>query len=199
MKGFTSLGLFHEFGDPPIEWQADFETELLAEQHADGAWRGCDWGDDILCTTWALLTLQKVAPPPTAPVDIKPTSCRNPLNVKSKGVLPVAILGTDLFDATQVDPASVRLEGVAPLRWDLEDVATPFEPYVGKKDAYDCTEEGPDGHMDLTLKFDEQEVVAALGDVSDGDVLVLQLTGDLFDGGSFVGEDVVVILKKGKE
>jgi hypothetical protein len=201
MKGFTSLGLFHEFGDPPIAWQADFETELLDEQQGDGSWPRTNWdyGDPpILSTTWALLTLQKVAPPPTAPVDIKPTSCPNPLNVKSKGVLPIAILGTDTFDATQVDPASVRLEGVAPLRWDLEDVATPFEPFVGKEDAYDCTEEGPDGYMDLTLKFDEQEVVAALGDVSDGDVLVLQLTGDLVEGGSFVGEDVVVILKKGK-
>ena len=134
------------------------------------------------------------------PVDIKPQSCRNPLNVKDKGDLPVAILGTDTFDVTQVDPASVDLEGVSPLRWDLEDVATPFgPPYVGKEDAFDCTEEGPDGYMDLTLKFDTQEVVAALGPVNDGDVLVLQLTGSLLDGGPFFGEDVVVILKKEKQ
>ena len=32
------------------------------------------------------------------PIDIKPQSCPNPLNVNSKGVLPVAILGTDTFD-----------------------------------------------------------------------------------------------------
>lgn len=197
MKGFTSLGI-HEFGDPPIDWQTDFETVLLAQQNGDGFWSGCIWGDETLCTTWALLTLQKVAPPPAVPVDIKPTSCRNPLNVGAKGVLPVAILGTEDFDVTQVDPASVELEGVSPLRWSLEDVATPYEPYLGKEDAYDCTEEGPDGFMDLTLKFDTQEVVAALGNVSDGDVLVLQLTGNLLEEGSFVGEDVVVILKKGK-
>ena len=135
-------------------------------------------------------------PPQAVPVDIKPGSCPNPVNVKAKGVLPVAILGTGEFDVTQVDLASVDLEGVAPLRWNWEDVATPF---VGKEDAYDCTEEGPDGYMDLTLKFDTQEVVSALGDeVSDGDVLVLQLTGMLLDGNPFVGEDVVVILKKGK-
>jgi hypothetical protein len=130
-------------------------------------------------------------------IDIKPTSCRNPLNVKSKGVLPVAILGDESFDVTQVDPASVRLEGVAPLRWDREDVATPFEPYLGKQDAFDCTEAGPDGYLDLTLKFNSQEVVAALGAVNDGDVLVLQLTGNLmeeFGGNSIIGEDVVVIL-----
>jgi len=136
------------------------------------------------------------------PVDIKPTSCRNPLNVGSKGVLPVAILGTEDIDMTQIDPASVRLEGVAPLRWALEDVATPFEPYTGKEDAFDCTTEGPDGFLDLTFKFDTQEIVADLGDVEDGDVLVLQLTGNLmeeYDGTAIVGEDVVVILKKGKK
>jgi hypothetical protein len=132
------------------------------------------------------------------PVDIRPTSCRNPLNVKEKGVLPVAILGTEDFDVSMVDPATVRLEGVAPLRWDMEDVATPFEPYTGKADAFDCTEEGPDGFMDLTLKFDAQEVVAALGEVNDGDVLVLELTGNLTDDRAIAGEDVVVILKKGK-
>ena len=60
------------------------------------------------------------------PVDIKPTSCPNPLNVKSKGVLPVAILGTVDFDVSDIDPATVLLEGVPPLRWALEDVATPL-------------------------------------------------------------------------
>lgn len=132
-------------------------------------------------------------------VDIKPQSCRNPLNVGSKGVLPVAILGTGDIDVSQIDPATVQLEGVSPLRWAMEDVATPFEPFTGKADAYDCTTEGPDGFMDLTLKFNHQEIIAALGPVSDGDVLVLQLTGNLlpdFGGTPIVGEDVVVILNK---
>ena len=137
------------------------------------------------------------------PVDIKPQSCPNPLNVNDNGVLPVAILGTEDFDVTKVDPASVRLEEVAPLRWALEDVVTPFEPYTGKEDCFeDCTTKGPDDFMDLTLKFSEQEVISALGDVSDGDCLVLHLTGNLkeeYGGSPFVGEDVVLILKKGKK
>jgi hypothetical protein len=133
------------------------------------------------------------------PVDIKPQSCRNPLEVDKKGVLPVAILGTADFDVSEIDPATVELMGVAPLRWAMEDVATPYEPYVGKQDAFDCTEAGPDGFVDLTLKFDAQEIVAALGDVSDGDVLVLHLRGllkDEFGSHTFFGEDVIVILKK---
>ena len=129
-------------------------------------------------------------------VDVKPQSCRNPLNVKAKGVLPTAIVGTSGFDVTQVDVSTVKLEGVSPLRSALEDVATPFEPFVGKEDAFDCTTEGADGFLDLTLKFDVQAVVAALGPVTDGDVLVLHLTGNMLDGTLLVGEDVVVILKK---
>ena len=50
------------------------------------------------------------------PMDIKPTSCPNPLNKKDKGVLPVAILGTEDYDVTMVDPSSVQLAGVVPLR-----------------------------------------------------------------------------------
>ena len=130
------------------------------------------------------------------PIDIKPQSCPNPLNVNKKGVLPVAILGTASFDVTEVDPSTVMLEGVAPLRWDLEDVATPF--YNGIEDCTDCHELGSDGYLDLTLKFDAQEVIAALGLVDDGDCLVLKLTWELFDGTPLEGEDVVLILKKGK-
>ncbi len=146
--------------------------------------------------------MQVSVPAPTAvAVDIKPRSCPNPLNVKSRGKLPVAILGTDAFDVEQIDPASVRLEGVAPLRWALEDVATPYEPFVGKRDARDCTTRGPDGYRDLTLKFDTREIVAALGEVDDGEVRVLELTGNLkeaYGGTPIVGEDVILILRKGK-
>jgi hypothetical protein len=133
------------------------------------------------------------------PVDIKPQSCPNPLNVKARGVLPVAILGAADFDVAQIDSNSIKLEGVSPLRSALEDVATPFEPYLGKVEATDCTEEGADGYLDLTLKFDNQAIVEALGQVSDGEVKVLQLTGNLkseFGSTPITGEDVVVILNK---
>jgi hypothetical protein len=141
-------------------------------------------------------------------VDIKPESCPNPLNLKDKGVLSVAIVGTEGFDVTQVDPASVTLAGVSPLRWSVEDSAIPYEPYLGKQEVYDCIEYYPDeygaydGIPDLTLSFKAREVLAALGDVSDGDVLVLQLEGNLLDefgGGAILGEDVIVILKRDKK
>ena len=134
-------------------------------------------------------------------MDIKPESCPNPLNVNSKGVLPVAILGTDVFDVTQVDPVTVRLEGVAPLRWDWEDVATPYESSGEVEYCMDCTADGPDEFLDITLKFNTQEVVGVIGEVDDRDCLQLTLTGNLFEefgGTPIVGEDVVLILKKVK-
>lgn len=48
-------------------------------------------------------------------IDIKPGSIRNPINLGSRGLTPVAILGTDVFDVTTVDPESVLFAGV-PIR-----------------------------------------------------------------------------------
>lgn len=132
-------------------------------------------------------------------VDIKPQSCPNPCNVNSKGVVSIAILGTEDFDVTQVDPTTVELnEVVEPLRWNFEDVSTP----TANVDPYTCTTEGPDGFMDLVFKFKTQEIVEAMnGDVSDGDMIFLYLTGRLkeeFNGRSFAGRDWVVIIKKGQ-
>jgi len=122
-------------------------------------------------------------------------------------------LGTEDFDVTEIDPATVLLEGIAPLRWAYEDVSTPFEPYTGKTDCdSDCNTLGPDGYTDLTLKFDTQELLGVIGVpmteltdaevttlvLSNGDCLVLELTGELLDGTPIYGEDVVRILKKGK-
>jgi hypothetical protein len=128
-------------------------------------------------------------------VDIKPGSFPNPLNVNKRGVLSVAICGTESFDVTQIDPASIFLgPTVPPLRWSLEDVATPFDGGIG-----DGHELGADGYLDLVLKYDAQEVVAALGTPNDGDVLVLAFLGNLkaeFGGTPIIGVDVVVIIKK---
>jgi hypothetical protein len=78
----------------------------------------------------------------------------------------------------------------------LQDVATPYYPLTGKTDAFDCTTAGRDGFLDLVMHFRAQDVLAALGLVSDGQVLVVQLTGKLKDGTNIVGEDVIVILKR---
>ncbi|HUW19500.1 MAG TPA: hypothetical protein VMW16_09370 [Sedimentisphaerales bacterium] len=127
-------------------------------------------------------------------IDIKPGSCPNPLNLESKGVLCVAVLGSEALDVTMIDPASVRLQGVvAPVRSSLQDVSGP--PADGG--ACDCGE-GPDGYTDLVLKFKTQDVVAELipdsGELNKGDVLVLTLTAGLTNGKEIMGEDCVVLV-----
>ena len=128
-------------------------------------------------------------------VDIKPQSCPNPVNVKSKGVLPVAILGSDVLDVTDIELDTILLEGVGPLRGSYEDVANP----VIDETECACTSEGADGYMDLTLKFEIQDIITALGDVFDGEMWMLHLTGKLKDGTPIEGTDCIVIKKKGKK
>lgn len=127
-------------------------------------------------------------------VDIKPQSCPNPINVGASGVLPVAILGTSSFDVTTIDPLTVKLQGVSPLRSALEDVATPFTGAL--TDATSCTTVGPDGFADLVLQFSSPAISTALGAVTNGQVLLLTLTGNLktqFGGTPITGQDIVVI------
>ena len=96
-------------------------------------------------------------------IDIKPGSCPNPLNLKNKGVLPIAILGTKEIDVKAIDTDTIGLsregvEGVVqPIRYSYEDVATPFEGEL-----CDCHDLNGDGYMDLTLKFRVPELVEIL-------------------------------------
>lgn len=192
-----------------IDWYADLADYIVNSQLPDGSWGPDYWtGDMELATAWALLTLEKAAPPPPQVIvalDIKPQSCPNPLNVplmqsqinpagngipSANAVLPVAILGTAEFDVSTIDPTTLALEGVAPTRWALEDVATP----VVDGEECECTTAGPDGYMDLTLKFPKAQIIAAIGPVIDGEVLALTLTGDLIDNGTaIIGTDCVII------
>ena len=193
MKGLEYMGVPHDGISGVADWYMDFADAIIAEQDSilgawllPGNWEGSD--ENVLNAEWALLTLEKTAPPPPLIVDIKPMSWPNPLNVDGRGLLPVAILGTEGLDVTRIDPSTILLEGVAPLRWAIEDVGTVGDPLAG-----------PDGFTDLSLKFDVQAIVTALGPVSDGDVVVLHLTGNLkpeFGGTLMAGEDVVIILKK---
>ena len=139
-------------------------------------------------------------------VDIKPASCPNRLNVETTHVLPVAILGTKSIDVSKIDPQTLRLvvgqrhkEGMTPLRWDIQDAATPYRPYLGKLNTSDCTDSGPDGYDDLVAKFKLDAIADYLHGAKDRTVMVLSITGKLkpeFGGGAITGEDVVLIINE---
>jgi len=113
------------------------------------------------------------APTITVPVDIKPGSDPNSINLKSKGVVPVAVLTTGDFDASMVDPSTVQFAGAFPLRWAMEDVAG-------------------DGDEDLLLHFKTQDL--ALNQNSTEATLTGETTGGMY----VRGVDAVNIVPKGK-
>ena len=119
------------------------------------------------------------SPPSTEPgtaqveIDIKPGSDPNSINLKSKGVVPVAVLTADDFDASTVDPSTVEFAGASPVRWTMEDV-------------------DGDGDLDLILHFKTQE----LGLTEDSTESTL--TGETYDGELLWGTDTVNIVPKGK-
>jgi hypothetical protein len=102
-------------------------------------------------------------------VDIKPGSDPNSINLNSRGVVPVAVLTTDDFDASTVDPVTVLFAGASPLRWAMEDV-------------------DGDGDMDLLFHFKTQEL--GLDENSTEAIL----TGSTFGGQPIQGTDTVNIV-----
>jgi len=114
-------------------------------------------------------------PPPIIEVniDIKPGSDPNSINLKSKGVVPVAVLTAEDFDASTIDPATVEFAGASPVRSTLEDV-------------------GGDDNLDMLFHFKTQDLDL------DEDSTEATLTGTTHDGQLIQGTDTVNIVPKGK-
>ena len=128
----------------------------------------------------------------TVEIDIKPQTCPNDFNIgKDKGVLPVAILGTEDINVYDIDVYSIRLEGVEAIRSSYEDVAGPLLEKAGE---CDCTRSRRDGVTDLILKFDSEAIASAVGAVTNGEILTLTLTGQLIDGKLIEGRDCIVVI-----
>jgi hypothetical protein len=86
---------------------------------------------------------------------------------------------------------------VAPIRYNYEDVATPYIDSCEDcncDDRNNCHELKGKGILDLTLKFSTPEIVEnLLHDTEPADVLCLYITGNIIDGPTFYGEDIIWI------
>jgi hypothetical protein len=133
----------------------------------------CDWEYIVLMVDWGLSldetneTNNFASAPieccPTFEIDIKPGSDVNPINVKSNGVIPVAIYGSADVDVTLIDVDSIT-----------------FGP-DGATEAHGQGHYGDlnlDGYSDLLLHFRTQETGIAEGDTE------ACLSGDYNEGGT---------------
>jgi hypothetical protein len=106
-------------------------------------------------------------------IDIRPGSNSNNINIKSKGIITVAILTTESFDATTVDLRSVMF-GID------EAKASRGKGHIEDVDS--------DGDLDLLLRFRIQESGFDCGDLEAG------LTGETFGGPVIEGFDSINIV-----
>jgi parallel beta-helix repeat protein len=104
-------------------------------------------------------------------IDIKPGGYPNSINLKSKGVIPVAVLTTDDFDAYDIDPDSCIFADAEPEKWTMEDV-------------------DGDGDWDILFHFRTQEL--SLNENSEEATLI----GSCEDGTPIEGTDSIVIVPK---
>jgi hypothetical protein len=64
------------------EWAVEYDEWLINNQHADGYWGpGCRGYTNVLATCWALLILQKAAPPPIFYLTLSPDIATNPVGI----------------------------------------------------------------------------------------------------------------------
>jgi hypothetical protein len=128
------------------------------------------YNDEGWCETYELDDMV-YDPCESAIIDIKPGSYPNSINLKSKGVIPVAVLGSDVFDVTQIDPDTLR-----------------FCPLLGKvTPAHDIAYEdvNGDGYLDLVSHYRTQEIGLQPGQLFAGLIFMT------YDNTSYLGVDSI--------
>ena len=108
-------------------------------------------------------------------IDVKPGTEVNPIQLKSKGNIPVAIMSTNIFDATSVIPNSVLFG--------------PNKASIVHKHAHEEDVDN-DGRVDLIMHFRTRETGIICGDTT------VSLSGMTFDGQEIRGVDNITVMCK---
>ncbi len=112
-----------------------------------------------------------------ATVDVKPGSDATPINIKSSGLIPVAVLTTASLDASKINPSSVRFGPTG------TEAAPAVPPSLEDVDG--------DGSLDLVLQFKTQDAGFKTSDTQ------AVLTGTTMNGVGFIGTDTVHVFLPG--
>jgi hypothetical protein len=153
------------------------------------------WGYESALTYWWSSTSVWNDAPPSYPysdggylvewectqilIDIKPGSYPNSINAGEQGTVPVAILGSEDFDVTTIDAATITFGDAA-----IDTRGSVKAPKL----AFSFEDVNSDGFMDLVAHFS----VEALG--LDGLETELSLTAKLSNGADIIGSDSVNIV-----
>ncbi len=156
-------------GDFSIPGEVSYSGGTLTGYYADGS------AIDLLFYSSTAIYLLN-ADTTEVEIDIKPGSDDNSINLKSRGVVPVAVLTTEVFDTSTIDPATVRFTGneIKPVRWTL------------------CDVDG-DGDIDMLFHFKTHELNL------DENSPEATLTGTTFGGVGIGGTDTVRIVPQKKK
>ncbi len=168
----NEIGFFHissgsESGDSGEWWGVVVNERVIARMTFEVE----SYGDFFAIDNFVFSVL-----PVEVLIDIKPGSDPNSFNNDGHGVIPVAILTTDSFDAATVDPFSVSLNGAA-------------VRVKGKSgNAGSLEDVDNDGDLDLVVQIEDVD-----GTYQAGDTLAT-LTGVTVDGFDIVGQDTIRIV-----
>lgn len=122
------------------------------------------------------ITPQVIPEVVTVQIDIMPGGNPNTINLRLRGTLPVAILSQNGFDATSVDPATIKLAGAAVA---MRGNGTPMASLEDVND---------DGSLDLIVHVRREQIQLSPGDT------VAVLEGKTYDGLVISGSDSVKVV-----
>jgi len=137
-------------------------------------------GVDVSPLTFDDGTFTILSPTIEVDIDIKPGSDPNSINPNSKGLIAVAILGSDIFDVTTVDVTTLDFEGASPAH-DLTDSIVYTEHLQNVNG---------DGYTDLVSHYRTQDTGIAKGDTD------ATLTGQTTGGTPITGTDSIMTVGK---
>ena len=174
MKGLESMVIIEPEDFGGIDWFDEMSTEIVDNQHDDGYWPWDCWGDEMLATVWALLTLERVVPnrPPDCSEAYADPACLWPPNHK---FVDVAIMGVTDPDG---DPVTITITEIT------SDEATATDKGSGG------AKHSPDADG---IGTDTASVRAERSGTADGRVYVISFTASDGRGGECEGSVMVKV------
>jgi hypothetical protein len=109
-------------------------------------------------------------------IDIKPENNPNRINSDGRGVIPVAILGSEDFDVMTLDPSTVQMDGQG----------VRMRGKSGRAGSYEDVND--DGHIDLVVQIEDEDVYTTADTIG-------IVTAETWEGKLIGGQDSISVKK----